>query len=152
MLSHAHDQPTAHKLLDWMKEKSLLLQEHGGSAAAHFTEAPEAPPPPTPPDHWGYPPPEAHWEEEEPVSDEQVARMSDSELLAFVRSGGTFKGGKPTKGGRKGGWRKGGLQARKVASLHPETALTCVALTAAARATLGVTARSQRSLARSDPA
>ena len=115
MLSHAHDQPTAFKLLEWMEEKSLFLQEHGGSAAAHLTEAPpEVPPPPTAPtDNWGYPPPEAYWEEEEPASEEQVARMSDSELLAFVRRGGTFKGGEPTKGGRKGGWRKGGYQTRK---------------------------------------
>ena len=72
MLSHAHGQPTAHKLLEWMEEKSLFLQEYGGSAAAHFTE--EVPPPPaTPADKWGYPPPEAYGEEEEPVSEEQVA-------------------------------------------------------------------------------
>ena len=31
---HAHDQPTAFKLLEWMEEKSHLLQEHGGHAAA----------------------------------------------------------------------------------------------------------------------
>ena len=114
MLSHAYDQPPAFKLLEWMEEKSLFLQEHGGSAAAHVTETPDdVPPPPTPQDSWNYPTPEAYWEEEEPVSEEQVARMSDSELLAFVRRGGSFKGSRSTKGGRKGGWRKGGSQARK---------------------------------------
>ena len=105
MLSHAHDQPTAFKLLEWMEEKSLFLQEHGGSAAAHVTEE-GVPPPPQPHDE-NYPPPEAYWEEDEPVTEEQVAKMFDSELLAFVRKGGSFKGGRPTKGGRKGGWRKG---------------------------------------------
>ena len=39
--------------------------------------------------------------------------MSDSEQLAFVRRGGTFKGGKPTKGGRKGEWRNLEYQTRK---------------------------------------
>ena len=36
--------------------------------------------------------------------------MSDSELLAFVRSSGSFKRGKGRKGkyGRKGGFWKGG--------------------------------------------
>ena len=113
MLSHAHDQPTAHKLLEWMEEKSLFLQEHGGSAAALLIEEVPPPPPVAPADNWGYPPPEAYWEEEEPVSEEQVAKMSDSELLAFVRRGGSLKGGKSTKGGREGCWRKGGSQALK---------------------------------------
>jgi hypothetical protein len=110
MLSHAHDQPTAFKLLEWMEEKSLFLQEHGGHAAAHLTEAPaDAPPPPSAPtDAWGHPlqrRDEAYYEEDEPATEEQVALMSDNELLAFVRRGGTFKGGKK---GKKGGWRKGG--------------------------------------------
>ena len=37
--------------------------------------------------------------------------MSDNELPAFVRRGGTIKGGE--EGGKKGGWRKGGLGGRK---------------------------------------
>ena len=72
-----------------------------------------AQPPPPPPDapvwsrhrrHW-----EEDYEEEEEVTEEQVAAMSDTELLAFIRSGGSFKGGKG-KFGRKGGWRKGGFK------------------------------------------
>ena len=46
------------------------------------------------------------------ATEEQVAQMSDSELLAFVRKGGSIKGGKGRKG-TKGGWRKRGFGACK---------------------------------------
>ena len=58
--------------------------------------------------------PRRHWEEDyeevEKFTDEQGAAMTDSELLVFVRNGGSFKGGKGKRGkwGRKGGCRKGG--------------------------------------------
>ena len=47
MLSHAHDQPTAAKLIDWMNEKSQFITEHGGKQGqAHLMDT-QLPPPPS---------------------------------------------------------------------------------------------------------
>ena len=75
-----------------------------------------AQPSPPPPDAPAWSRHRRHYEQEEGVTEEQVGAMSDTELLAFVRSGGSFKGGKGKfgrkgKNGRKRGWkgnRKGG--------------------------------------------
>ena len=68
-----------------------------------------AEPPPPPPDAPAWSRHRRYWEddydEDEEVTEEQVAAMSDPELLAFVPSGGSFKGVKG-KFGRKGGCRK----------------------------------------------
>ena len=85
------------------------------------------------------------------MTEELVAQMSDSEILAFIRKGGSFKGGKGRKGG--GGWRKGNGKGKgkpskvgTAASVLQGTVVTCVASTAAASATPGATVASQRSL------
>ena len=41
MLSHAHDQPTAGKLVEWMKEKAVFIAEYGGGreGGAHLADA-----------------------------------------------------------------------------------------------------------------
>ena len=74
------------------------------------------PPPPEPPtDAWGYRAQrrdEAYWEEEKPVTEEQIAQMSDSELLAFVRKGVSFKGRPGDQRGPPGWLAQGGLQGR----------------------------------------
>ena len=100
MLSHAHDQPTAEKLVEWMKEKAIFISEYGsGSGGAHVVDADAGfePPPPVP-EGPGWTRRRHEEEEEEELSEEQVSAMRDSELLAIVRSGGSFKGGK--------GWRR----------------------------------------------
>ena len=56
---------------------------------------------------------------------------------------------RPKAAAREDGAR-GDFRHAKAASLHPETAPTCAASTAAARATPGVTAKSQRSREKSD--
>ena len=94
MLSHAHDQPTAEKLVDWMKEKAIFISEYGGGGGgAHVVDADTGlEPPPSVPEGPGWSRRRHEEDEEEELSEEQVASMSDSELLAFVRSGGSFKG------------------------------------------------------------
>ena len=116
MLLHAHGQPNAEKLVESMKEKAIFIAEYGGGrdGGAHLADADvSAEPPPPPPDVPAWLRHRRHWEEdydeEEEVTEEQVAAMIDTELLAFVRCGGSFKGGKG-KNGRKGGWRKGGFR------------------------------------------
>ena len=117
MLSHAHDQPTAAKLIDWMKEKETFLREHSGkSGAAHLIAMQEKiaeleaaqgqrPCPPL------YRETEEEWQDDQPhtlfISEEEAADMPDQEVLAFVRRGGKIgKGkGKSRKGKGKG---KGG--------------------------------------------
>ena len=104
-----------------MKEKAIFIAAYGGSkdGGAHLADADaSAQPPPPPPDAPAWSRHRRHWEEdyeeEEEVTEEQVAAMSDTELLAFVRSGGSFKNRKGKgkgKNSRKGGWkgdRKGG--------------------------------------------
>ena len=95
MLSHAHDQPTAEKLVEWMKETAVFIAEYGGKdGGAHPADADAKAPPPLPEAsallrhrrHW-----EGEHEEEEEATEEQVAAMTDSELLALVRKGGSFK-------------------------------------------------------------
>ena len=105
MLSHANGQPTAETLVKSMKEKAIFIAEYGSKdGGAHLADADaEAPPPPPEAPAWSRH--LCHWEEEEEVTEEQVARMTDSELLACVRKGGSFKGGK----GRNGKWGRKGV-------------------------------------------
>ena len=48
MLSHAHDQPIAEKLIEWMKENAIFIAEYGSKdGGAHLADADaEAPLPP----------------------------------------------------------------------------------------------------------
>ena len=103
MLSHAHDQPTADALIDWMREKETFLKEHGGkSGSAHLAAAAEAQPGSN--DDWSEPIDQhGGWhgnEGDEPMSlltAEQLAEMPDGEIATFIRRKG-FNG----KGSRKG--------------------------------------------------
>ena len=54
MLSHAHDQPTADALIDWMREKATFLREHGGKSGSAHIAAADALPGPTH-NEWGEP-------------------------------------------------------------------------------------------------
>ena len=88
MLSHAHDQPTAAKLIDWMKEKEMFVREHSGKqGAAHLVADPNAQPQQPPAlyqETW------SEWQDDEVlfISEEEAADMPDQEVLAFVRRGG----------------------------------------------------------------
>ena len=108
MLSHAHDQPTAVKLIEWMREKELFLREHSSKhGESHLVADAEArshePLPPLLHTQYG-----TEWlDDYNEITEEEAAEMPDSEILAFVRRGGKIgKGkGKSRKGKGKG---KGG--------------------------------------------
>ena len=123
-MQRADEQTTAEELIEWFRRKSIFVSEHGGKdGGAHITE--QVPPPPP---IWTYNgddpelqafyhgddgPPDRECED---LTEEDVSAMNDTELLAFVRGGGGFRGG--TKGGfRKGKgkgkerqWLKGGAK------------------------------------------
>ena len=75
MLSHAHDQPTAERLVEWMKEKAIFISEYGGgSGGAHVVDGDASfEPPPSVPEGSGWARRRHEDEEEEELSGEQVA-------------------------------------------------------------------------------
>ena len=138
MLSCAHDQPAAERLIEWMTEKSLLLSENGGKdGGAHVADGhdSEAPPPLAAPAwlqhcrHW-----DEGYEEEKEATEEQVAQITDSELLAFVRKGGSFKR-ENEHAKASGAERADGRETAREVNRHLADVVTCAASTAAAQVT-----------------
>jgi len=80
MLSHAHDQPNAEELVEWMKEKAIFIAEYGGgSGGAHVVDADAGvEPPPSFPEGPAWSRQRRYEEdEEEEISDDHVAAMTD---------------------------------------------------------------------------
>ena len=116
--------------VEWIKENAIFIAEYGGKdGGAHLADADaEAPPPPPEVPAWSRH--RRHWEEdyeeEEEATEEQAAGMTDSELLAFVFKGGSFKGGKGRKG-RYGRNLAGKMATAKVVTRHRVTGMTFAA-------------------------
>ena len=100
LMSAADEQADSDSLIEWMRKKSRFVQEYGGNKEVHVAEAvaeqrkrdlmdyeADARAGAYPP-----PPPFELGESELEASEEDMAKMTDAEILAFVRRGGTFSG------------------------------------------------------------
>ena len=87
VIEQANEKPDSDALIAWYRARSIFRAEHSkmGDGKAHVVDpdvAVEVPPPPLPGD----------WERE--PTEEDITKMNDEELLAFVGNGGRRKGGK----------------------------------------------------------